>query len=182
VSESSCGSGAQVDPSLGTAGLHLRNAAGDDAPLGTTAIAGPYAQLVVAGTYDLTYAFVSGGSAGINVPLNQSAKLRSGIVVGTTPLALDVDISASMVSGTLSQSGVSYPGPWGSAIAKGQCLYRPVDRRRQDRLAASEALGEAEVLGLAIERRAGRCRPASRQSSTHIWLSGRHQGHPCSQG
>jgi hypothetical protein len=109
--------GAQVDPSLGTAGLHLRNAAGDDAPLGTTAIAGPYAQLVVAGTYDLTYAFVSGGSAGINVPLNQSAKLRSGIVVGSTPLALDVDISASMVSGTLSQNGVPYPGPWGSAVA-----------------------------------------------------------------
>src|ERR1035437_7640560 len=31
-----------------------------------------------------------------------------------------------------------------------------VDRRRQDRLVAGEALGEADVLGLAVDGRAGR--------------------------
>ena len=98
--------GAQVDASMGTGGLHLRNA-GDDALIGTTGGVGAYSQLVVAGTYDLYYAFISGGTG---VPMNQSAKLRSGIVVGSTPLALNVDVSAPMVSGTISQLGVQSSG------------------------------------------------------------------------
>lgn len=99
--------GAQVDASMGTGGLHLRNAAGDDALIGTTGVVGAYSQMVVAGTYDLYYAFISGGTG---VPMNQSAKLRSGIVVGSTPLALNVDVSALMVSGTISQLGVQISG------------------------------------------------------------------------
>ena len=101
--------GAQVDKSMGTGGLHLRTAAGDDALVGTTDIAGAYSQLVVAGSYDLYYAFITGNSAG-GVPVNQSAKLRSGVVVGATPLTLDIDVAAPMVSGTLSQNGLQYPG------------------------------------------------------------------------
>jgi hypothetical protein len=101
--------GAQVDASMGTGGLHLRNAAGDDALIGTTGNVGAYSQLVVAGTYDLYYAFITGnGVAG--VPVNQSAKLRSGIGVGSTPLALDIDVSAPMVSGTISQLGAQISG------------------------------------------------------------------------
>ena len=101
--------GAQVDKSMGTGGLHLRTAAGDDALVGTTDIAGAYSQLVVAGSYDLYYAFITGNGAG-GVPVNQSAKLRSGVVVGATPLTLDIDVAAPMVSGTLSQNGLQYPG------------------------------------------------------------------------
>jgi hypothetical protein len=99
--------GAQVDASMGTGGLHLRNAAGDDALIGTTGVVGAYSQLVVAGTYDLYYAFISGGTG---VPMNQSAKLRSVTVVGSTPLALDIDVSAPMVSGTISQLEVQSSG------------------------------------------------------------------------
>jgi hypothetical protein len=96
--------GAPLDPSLGTGTLHLRTAAGDDAIVGKTAA--PYSQLVVAGSYDLSYALETSGTG---VPANQSAKLRTGIVVGSTPLALDIDIAALMVSGTLSQAGIPYP-------------------------------------------------------------------------
>jgi hypothetical protein len=99
--------GAQVDASMGTGGLHLRNAAGDDALLGTTGMVGPYSQLVVPGTYDLYYAFINGGTG---VPYNQSAELRSGIVVGSTPLALNIDVSAPMVSGMISVNGMQMPG------------------------------------------------------------------------
>ena len=95
--------GAQVDPSMGTGGLHLRNATGDDALLATTGVVGAYSQLVVAGTYDLYYALVTGGGG---VPYNQSAKLRSGIVVGSAPQALNIDVAAAMVSGAISQNGV----------------------------------------------------------------------------
>lgn len=98
--------GAQVDASMGSGGLHLRNAAGDDALVGTTGVVGAYSQLVVAGTYDLYYAVISGGA----VPANQSAKLRSGIIVGSTPLALNIDVSAPMVSGAITVDGVQMSG------------------------------------------------------------------------
>jgi len=101
--------GAQVDQSMGTGSLHLRNAAGDDALVGTTGGAGASSQLVVAGTYDLYYAFITGNGA-TGVPVNQSAKLRSGIVVGSTPLPLDIDVSAPTVSGTISLLGVQISG------------------------------------------------------------------------
>jgi hypothetical protein len=107
--------GAQVAKAMGTGGLHLRTVAGDDALVGTTDITGAYSQLVVAGSYDLYYAYISGNGAS-GVPVNTSAKLRSGIVVGGTPLALDIDVSAPMVSGTLSQNGVPNTGG-GSATA-----------------------------------------------------------------
>ncbi len=99
--------GAQVDQSIGTGGLHLRNAAGDDALLGTTGVVGAYSQLVMAGTYDLYYQVINAGGG---VPANQSAKLRSGIVVGSTALALNVDIPASMVSGTIVASDAQISG------------------------------------------------------------------------
>lgn len=99
--------GSQLDASMGNGGLHLRNAAGDDALIGTTSVAGAYSQLVVAGTYDLYYEFISGGAG---VPYNQMAKLRSGIAVGSTPLTLNIDVAASMVSGTITQLGQSISG------------------------------------------------------------------------
>lgn len=40
------------------------------------------------------------------VPSNTLAKLRSGIVVGPTPLTLDIDVPARTVSGTFSQGGM----------------------------------------------------------------------------
>jgi hypothetical protein len=99
--------GAQVDSSMGTGALHLRNAAGDDALLGSTGVAGKYAQLVVPGTYDLAYAVINTGPG---VPPNQSAKLRSGIVVGSTPLALDIDVAAPKVSGAITVNGTQGSG------------------------------------------------------------------------
>jgi hypothetical protein len=99
--------GAQVDSSMGTGALHLRNAAGDDALLGSTGVAGTYAQLVVPGTYDLAYAVINTGPG---VPPNQSAKLRSGIVVGSTPLALDIDVAAPKVSGAITVNGMQSSG------------------------------------------------------------------------
>ena len=98
--------GAQVDSSMGTGGLHLRNAEGDDALVGTTATAGAYSQLVVAGTYDLYYEVVTSGAGVLS---NQLAKLRTGIVVGGAPLGLDIDVAAPKVSGMLSQNGTPYP-------------------------------------------------------------------------
>jgi hypothetical protein len=104
--------GAQVPQASGTGNLLLRNAAGDSALLATTAVVGAYSQQVVAGTYDLYYVAVSGGNdvTASRVPFNSGARLRTGIVVGSTPLVLDIDVPSATVSGTLSQNGVLYPG------------------------------------------------------------------------
>jgi hypothetical protein len=96
-----------VPSSDGAGSLILRNAAGADAVIGTTANAGAYTRLVVPGTYDLYYRFDSGG---IGVPTNTSARLRSGIVVGSTPMTLNIDVPAKMVSGTFSLGGTPITG------------------------------------------------------------------------
>jgi hypothetical protein len=96
--------GAPLDPNLGTGDLHLRTAAGDDALVGSTG--SPFSQLVVAGTYDVYYALETNGTG---APQNQLAKVQTGVVVGATPLTLNVDITAAMVSGNLTQAGNPYP-------------------------------------------------------------------------
>ena len=90
--------GAQVPQASGIGSLNLRNATGDDAVLGTTAVAGAYSQRVVPGTYDLYYVFVT-GPIHSSLPFNKAAKLRSGIVVGSTPLVLDIDVPSTKVLG-----------------------------------------------------------------------------------
>ena len=102
--------GAQVPQSKGTGVLSLRNAAGDVVGLGSTGTAGAYSRLVVPGTYDLFYAISSNSSDATGVPINTLAKLRTGIVVGPSALALDIDIPATQVSGTFSQNGVPTRG------------------------------------------------------------------------
>jgi hypothetical protein len=104
--------GAQVPQTRGTGNLSLRTAAGDVVGLGTTATVGAYSRLVVPGTYDLFY---SAGSDVTGVPANTLAKLRTGIVVGPSALALDIDIAATQVSGTFSQNGVPLPGSTGGS-------------------------------------------------------------------
>ena len=102
--------GAQVPASKGTGILTLRTTAGDVVGLGSTGAAGAYSRLVVPGTYDLFYAISSNSSDATGVPINTLAKLRTGIVVGPSALALDIDVPATQVSGTFSQNGVPTRG------------------------------------------------------------------------
>ena len=60
------------------------------------------------GTYDLYY--TRQGDIGLEVPNNVLTKIRSGIVVGASPFALDVDIRATTVSGAITTNGVVNPG------------------------------------------------------------------------
>jgi hypothetical protein len=96
--------------------LTLKNDAGDTAELTVTSSAGDSSALVVPGTYDLYYGVY--GEACIppatcsereafapNVPKNAAVKLKSGVVVGNSPLALEVDLPATRVSGTVSVNG-----------------------------------------------------------------------------
>ena len=83
--------------------LTLRNAAGDSVPLSVSST-GAHSTLVVPGTYDLYFnpAVVPAGA-----PANHAARLESGIVVGTSALALDVDIPATAVSGLITVNGAA---------------------------------------------------------------------------
>ena len=94
---------AATDPTTkGEGSIFLRNAT-DTALLGSTANAsGTYSALVIPGTYDLYFGFSAAGTA---VPNNARAKLRSGVVVGASPLHLDVDIPTTKVSGTVTVNG-----------------------------------------------------------------------------
>jgi len=89
--------GARVtDVSQGSGAISLVGAGGDRAQLGTSWLAaGSYSVLVMPGTYDLVYDQDLPGPA---LPVNSGATLRNGIVVGASPLALDVDIPATNVS------------------------------------------------------------------------------------
>lgn len=83
--------------------LVLRNAAGDSAKLTTiSASADSYATFIVPGKYDLYYAHNGDGRA---LPLNGLARLQSGIVVGKTPVALDIDLPVATVSGKVTVDG-----------------------------------------------------------------------------
>ena len=96
-----------TDPTTKGAGSLSLRSADDSALLGTTSPAGgSYAALVFPGTYDLYYGHSADGTA---VPNNALAKLQSGIVVGASPLKLDVNVPATKVSGTVTVNGGAVP-------------------------------------------------------------------------
>src|SRR5205823_2683493 len=99
VNGAAAGTGAGAGAGL----ISLRNAAGDTAQLGATS-ARTYSALVVPGTYDVYYGFTTRGTA---VPSNAAFKVRSGVVVGSGSLALDVDIPAGTVSGAITINGAA---------------------------------------------------------------------------
>jgi hypothetical protein len=94
----------------------LRNAAGDSAVLTPDPSKATYSGLVIPGTYDLYYTYQPVGSTAA-IPRNQSGKVQSGIVVGTSPLALNIDVPATTVSGTATLNGGAVTAPIGDALA-----------------------------------------------------------------
>jgi hypothetical protein len=100
--------------SKGEGALWLRNASGDSPLLTTTSPAGgSYTAMVVPGTYDVYYTLTTPGSL---VPKNSSAKVASGVVVGTTPLPLTINLLATTVFGTVTIKGAAVTG-----ASKGRC-------------------------------------------------------------
>jgi len=95
--------------------LTLRNAAGDSAELTADVAKGSYSGLVIPGTYDLYYAFQTVGSVA-GFPRNQSGKVQSGIVVGASPLSLDINVPATTVSVTATINGSAAGAPIGEAL------------------------------------------------------------------
>jgi len=93
----------------------LRNAAGDSAQLSSDVAKGSYSGLVIPGTYDLYYAYQSVGSV-VAFPKNQSGKVQSGIVVGTSPLSLDINVPATTVSVTATINGSAASAAIGEAL------------------------------------------------------------------
>ena len=96
----------------GTYQFTLRNAAGDSAKLASDFAKGTYAGLVIPGTYDLYYSYTPVGGVAAVIPRNVSGKVQSGIVVGTSPLSLDINVPATTVSvtATINGSAVSIGG------------------------------------------------------------------------
>lgn len=64
-----------------------------------------YSALVIPGTYDLYYAAATEGRP--EIPGNFSARLQTGIVVGSTPLSLDVDIRSTLLDGRMTLNGAA---------------------------------------------------------------------------
>jgi len=93
-----------TEQSKGVGSLALVNAAGDRADLGSIP-GGSYSALVAPGTYDVYYS----GESGSNIPILNHVKLRSGIVVGASPLSLDIDIPATTVATTVTLNGAALP-------------------------------------------------------------------------
>ena len=88
--------------------LELRNGTRDRAWLTDLSATGSaFSTLVVPGTYDLYYTGQPGRGP---LPANRSAKIRSGIVVGTSPLPLALDIPAASVSVTITVGGAPLAG------------------------------------------------------------------------
>ena len=88
-----------------TVSLSLRNAAGDNVPIGVSS-GGSYSARVVPGTFDVFYSSgdIAPGSA---TPVNQLARIASGIVIAPTAAnTLDVDVPAATVTGTIAIGGV----------------------------------------------------------------------------
>jgi len=101
--------GAVADQSAqGQGRLWLRYASGPDdlgASLGSTAGAGgTFSAFVIPGTYDLYYSLVS---AGTSVPVNRGTKIKGWIVVGSSPVTLNIDIPVTRLSGTITVNGAS---------------------------------------------------------------------------
>ena len=95
VSVALTAAGAPVAPSSDFAiDLSLRTAGGDSVALtADTPTSNSFSAPVVPGTYDLYY-----GAPNANARAPQSAMVKSGIVVGTTPLSLAVDVPGTPVS------------------------------------------------------------------------------------
>lgn len=91
----------------GNVELALQGTAGQAFPLATDGSPA----LVLPGTYDLVYRGV--GTFGTGLPLNGSARLQEGVVVGASPVNLAIDIPAVSLSGAVTVNGSS-PG---SAVA-----------------------------------------------------------------
>jgi hypothetical protein len=101
--------GAVADGLDGAGLLTLTTGAGDFVELLPDAT-GAYSELVVPGTYDLIYRINGNPPIGLGaLPASYNTKLRTGIVVGASPLMLDLDIPATTVSGTVTLNGVALP-------------------------------------------------------------------------
>jgi len=97
------------------ASLVLRNAADDSAPLTSITVGdGSYSALIAPGSYDLYYQH-SGPS--VALPGNDFAVLQPGIVVGTEPLSLDIDVPVATITGTLTIAGKVFSDPTGDSGA-----------------------------------------------------------------
>jgi hypothetical protein len=83
--------------------LTLQSAAGDRAQLTHYLAGGAFSASVIPGNYDLYYASESDTEP--LVPNNLSTKIRSGIVVGSSPVILDVDIRGTTVTGAITVNG-----------------------------------------------------------------------------
>jgi hypothetical protein len=117
----------------------------DSAVLGSTsATGGAYAVLVFPGTYDLYY---SVSEPGTGVPNNAMAKLRSGIVVGASPLALDVDVPATKVSGAVTVNGAVVKGTLDTGLATVTLMSANGDAARLTNIAPSGAYSALVVAG-----------------------------------
>ncbi len=87
----------------------LRNAANDYAPLTPiTANGGAYSALIAPGSYDLYYRH---SGASVALPSNDFAVLQRGLVVGSAPLTLDIDVPVGTVSGTVTVAGKVFHDP-----------------------------------------------------------------------
>jgi hypothetical protein len=75
---------------------------GTDSALLTTTSSSSYSTLILPGTYDVYFVLYAAGSA---MPINQFVKLEGGIVVGTEPLTLDIDVPVVTVSGAVTVNG-----------------------------------------------------------------------------
>lgn len=92
--------------SLTDGSLYLRTAAGDQLPL--VANDGSYSALVVPGTYDLY--FDSGFAQIAGLPAS-TLKLQSGVVIGASPVSLDIEIpKPTPVSGKITMNGAPING------------------------------------------------------------------------
>ena len=91
--------------------LTLNGDGGDSVLLAGTA--GSYSKVVIAGTYDLFYAMSVAGPA---IPINRSARLKQGIVVGKSPLPLDINVPTTNISGNVTLDGASFNGSGAAAL------------------------------------------------------------------
>ena len=99
--------------------LTLTTAAGDSVALSPDAT-GAYSVLLLPGTYDLMYGINGRPAAnGSALPPNFNTKLRSGIIVGTSALTLDIDIPAVTVAGSITLNGMALPPTAGQSDGDG---------------------------------------------------------------
>jgi hypothetical protein len=89
----------------GDGAFSLVSADGDSALLtGKDTAKGAYTALVIPGTYDLVYA---GYTSGAGMPVNTAARIQTGIVLGTSPVSLKADLTATKVSIALTAGGTA---------------------------------------------------------------------------